>query len=103
MLDHLEELPLSSQPKLLRLLAERRYAPLGGADRQADVRFVGIGVEDLEDRVRDGAFRADLYYRLEVVTFTLPALARRADRSARDLRPFSQRPRPSAGGEIIFG
>lgn len=76
-LDHLEELPLSSQPKLLRLLAERRYTPLGGADRPADVRFVGVGVEDLEDRVRSGDFRADLYYRLEVVTFTLPALVRR--------------------------
>jgi two-component system response regulator AtoC len=76
-LDHVEELPLASQPKLLRLLAERRYTPLGGEDRSADVRFLGIGVGDLEDRVREGGFRADLYYRLEVVTFTLPALARR--------------------------
>ena len=76
-LDHVEELPLASQPKLLRLLAERRFQPLGGKDRKADIRFVAIGAADLERRVEQGSFRADLYYRLEVLTFSLPALARR--------------------------
>lgn len=76
-LDHVEELPLASQPKLLRLLAERRYVPLGGEETAADVRFVAIGPEDLTGRIASGAFRSDLYYRLEVVAFRLPPLRER--------------------------
>ncbi|HEY3567325.1 MAG TPA: sigma 54-interacting transcriptional regulator [Thermoanaerobaculia bacterium] len=79
-LDHVEELPLPSQPKLLRLVAERRYAPLGGAERAADVRFVAIGSEDLPRRVARETFRPDLFYRLEVLAFRVPPLReRRAD------------------------
>jgi DNA-binding NtrC family response regulator len=79
-LDHVEELPLPSQPKLLRLVAERRYAPLGGAETAADVRFVAIGSEDLPRRVAREAFRPDLFYRLEVLAFRVPPLReRRAD------------------------
>lgn len=76
-LDHIEELPITSQPKLLRLLAEQRYAPLGGRERAADVRFVAIGSEDLPERVARGAFREDLFYRLEVLSFHLLPLRRR--------------------------
>ena len=76
-LDHVEELPLAVQPKLLRLLAEKRFAPLGGGERRADVRFLAIASEDLQQRVRRGAFRQDLYYRLEVLAFRLPPLRRR--------------------------
>lgn len=72
------ELPLASQPKLLRLLAENRYAPLGGAEVVADVRFVAIGAHDLPERVGRGVFRADLFYRLEVLTFVLPPLRQRS-------------------------
>jgi DNA-binding NtrC family response regulator len=79
-LDHVEELPLAAQPKLLRLLAERRYAPLGGREQEADVRFVAIAAEDLPARAARGLFRADLFYRLEVLAFRLPPLReRRAD------------------------
>jgi two-component system response regulator HydG len=79
-LDHVEELPLAAQPKLLRLIAERRYAPLGGEERVAEVRFVALGALDLPERVARGAFRADLFYRLEVLAFRLPPLReRRAD------------------------
>jgi DNA-binding NtrC family response regulator len=78
-LDHVEELPLVSQPKLLRLLAESRYSPLGGPEVAADVRFVAIGAHDLPDRVGRGAFRADLFYRLEVLTFVLPPLRQRIE------------------------
>jgi len=79
-LDHVEELPLPSQPKLLRLVAERRYAPLSGAETAADVRFVAIGSEDLPRRVARETFRPDLFYRLEVLAFRLPSLReRRAD------------------------
>jgi DNA-binding NtrC family response regulator len=79
-LDQIEELPLAIQGKLLRLLAERRYSPLGGAEVEADVRFLAIGAEDLPLRVARGAFRQDLFYRLEVLAFRPPPLReRRAD------------------------
>lgn len=76
-LDHVEELPLATQPKLLRLIAERRYAPLGGAERPADLRFLAIGSEDLPVRVARETFRPDLFYRLEVLAFLLPPLRER--------------------------
>jgi len=79
LLDHVEELPLTAQPKLLRLLAEQRYAPLGGRERRADVRFLAIAGDDLNERLRRGAFRSDLYYRLEVLTFRLPPLRDRLE------------------------
>jgi DNA-binding NtrC family response regulator len=79
LLDHVEELPVAAQPKLLRLLAERRFAPLGGAEMDADVRFVAIGAEDLPARVERATFRADLFYRLAVVAFEIPPLRRRRD------------------------
>ncbi|MFQ5351016.1 MAG: sigma-54 factor interaction domain-containing protein, partial [Thermoanaerobaculia bacterium] len=68
LLDHIEEMPLAAQAKLLRLLAEGRYAPVGGDDLAADVRFMAIAAADLERRVAGGAFREDLFYRLEVLT-----------------------------------
>ncbi len=78
-LDHVEEMPLAAQPKLLRLLAERRYAPLGDRERSADVRFIAIAAGDLSERIAHGAFRQDLYYRLEVLAFRLPPLRQRLD------------------------
>ncbi len=78
-LDHVEEMPLVAQAKLLRLVAEARYAPVGGDEMQADVRFMAIAAADLERRVESGAFREDLFYRLEVLTVHLPPLRRRRD------------------------
>lgn len=77
LLDHVEEIPISAQPKLLRLLAENRFTPLGGIEQVADVRFLGIGSEDLPARAAAGTFRTDLFYRLEVVTLRLPPLRER--------------------------
>jgi DNA-binding NtrC family response regulator len=79
LLDHVEELPVAAQPKLLRLVAERRFAPLGGRELEADVRFLAVGPDDLLDRVDRRAFRSDLYYRLGVLTFRLPSLRERRD------------------------
>ena len=76
-LDHVEEMPLAAQAKLLRLVAEGRYAPVGGDELAADVRFMAIAAADLEQRVESGAFREDLFYRLEVLTVRLPPLRRR--------------------------
>ena len=77
LLDHVEELPYLVQPKLLRLLAENQYAPLGDRERSADVRFIAVGESRLLARVEHGSFRQDLYYRLEVLAFELPPLRRR--------------------------
>ena len=83
LLDHVEDIPQDAQPKLLRVIAEKRFAPLGGEDMRADVRFLGIGSEDLPERAARGAFRQDLFYRLEVVTLRLsPLRERREDLAA---------------------
>ena len=78
LLDHVEELPLEVQPKLLRLLAEGVYAPLGGSDLEAENRVIAIAPEGLRERVACSPFREDLYYRLDVLSFTLPPLRRRS-------------------------
>lgn len=78
-LDHVEELPLAAQPKLLRLIAEKRFAPLGGPEQTADVRFLAIAADDLELRVERGAFRSDLFFRLAVLTFRLLPLRQRRE------------------------
>ncbi len=84
LLDHVEEIPLAVQAKLLQLLSDGRYVPLGGGERVADVRFLAIGSHELSQRVRNGSFREDLYYRLEVVTLVIPPLRERRD----DLEPL---------------
>lgn len=80
LLDRVEGLPIAVQGKLLRLFAESRYAPLGGTETAADVRFLATGPPDLAERAERGTFRVDLFFRLDVLSFRLPPLsARRAD------------------------
>jgi Nif-specific regulatory protein len=77
-LDEVGELPLSVQGKLLRLLQDRSYLRVGGAQAvPADVRFVCATHRDLEAEVLAGRFRADLYYRMKVVQIALPPLRAR--------------------------
>ncbi|MEM7483078.1 MAG: sigma 54-interacting transcriptional regulator [Acidobacteriota bacterium] len=78
-LDRVESLPQSVQPKLLRVVAEGVFSRLGGEEQAADVRFVAIGGSDLPRRVEGGAFRSDLYYRLAVVSYEVPPLRDRRD------------------------
>ncbi len=77
--DHVEELPLTTQAKLLRLIAEKKYSPLGGAEVSADLRFLAVSTPDLAWRAERGAFRADLFFRLEVLAFRLPPLRERLE------------------------
>jgi PAS domain S-box-containing protein len=79
-LDEVGELPMSLQVKFLRFLQEKTYEPLGAnAPVHADVRIIAATNKDLMAEVRSGRFRDDLYYRLNVVTLRLPALADRKE------------------------
>jgi two-component system C4-dicarboxylate transport response regulator DctD len=79
-LDELETMPLPMQIKLLRVLQERRIERLGSNQGLAvDVRVVAATKDDLQQRAREGSFRLDLYYRLNVVTIELPPLRERRE------------------------
>lgn len=80
LLDEIGDLPLSLQPKLLRFVHEKEYERLGDyTTRHADVRIIAATNIDLEKSVRDGRFREDLYYRLNVIQIEIPPLRERPD------------------------
>ncbi len=95
-LDEIGDVPLPMQVKLLRLLQERQYEPLGdNQPRDADVRFVTATHRDLEGMVKRGEFREDLFYRLNVVPLWVPPLRTRrgdiAKLAERFVASFSER------------
>jgi two-component system NtrC family response regulator len=84
-LDEIGDLPAHLQVKLLRVLQERQFERVGGSRPVAvDVRIIAATHQDLEARIRDGRFRDDLYYRINVVTIVLPPLRERRE----DLPPL---------------
>lgn len=77
-LDEIGDMPLHIQPKLLRFIQEKQYERVGeNTTRQVDVRLIAATNIDLEEAVRDGRFREDLYYRLNVVEIEIPPLRER--------------------------
>jgi transcriptional regulator with PAS, ATPase and Fis domain len=79
-LDEIGDLPMSLQGKLLRVLQDGTFYRVGGTKpMKSDVRILAATNQNLEAKIRDGAFREDLYYRLNVITISLPALCERPE------------------------
>ncbi|MBL0318913.1 MAG: sigma-54-dependent Fis family transcriptional regulator [Alphaproteobacteria bacterium] len=87
LLDEVTEMDIRLQPKLLRAIQERKIDRVGGAASvDVDIRIIATSNRDLKEAIRDGAFREDLFYRLNVINLQLPPLRRRKE----DIVPLAQ-------------
>ena len=79
-MDEIGDMPLSLQAKLLRVLQEREFYPVGSEKPvQVDVRIITATNKDLQGEVKEGNFREDLFYRLHVIPIHLPTLRERKE------------------------
>ncbi|MEN6476305.1 MAG: sigma-54 dependent transcriptional regulator, partial [Syntrophaceae bacterium] len=84
-LDEISEMSLNLQAKLLRVLQEKEFERVGGKDRiRVNARIIAATNKDLQGMIREGLFRDDLYYRLNIVTVNIPPLRERRE----DLKPL---------------
>jgi len=81
LLDEIGDMPLALQTRLLRVLEDRMVVPIGGEPQAVNVRIISATHRNLLERVEDGSFREDLYYRLNGLEIELPALRERSDKS----------------------
>jgi len=100
-LDEIGEMPLSLQVKLLRILQQHEYSPVGDTRTlKADVRIVAATNIDLEQAVIAGSFREDLYYRLNVIHLTVPALRDRIEDVPLLVHHFLGKARQKTGRDV---
>ncbi|WP_305043851.1 sigma-54-dependent transcriptional regulator [Geoalkalibacter sp.] len=105
-LDEIGDLSPALQAKLLRLLQEKEFLPVGATRaRHADVRFIAATNKDLEKEVARGAFREDLFYRLNVVTLNIPPLRERREDipllAEHFVRKYAARPEQRLSAETL--
>ncbi len=96
LLDEIAEMPIELQAKLLRVIEDRKFRPLGAEEEiTLDARIIAATNVDLEQRIEAGTFREDLYFRLNVVSIDVPALSQREDDIPHLIQAFAtDQPRP---------
>ncbi|MGB4548640.1 MAG: sigma-54 dependent transcriptional regulator [Syntrophales bacterium] len=100
-LDEIGELPVILQVKLLRAVQEKTFRRVGGSeDIRVDVRIISATNQDLFQRVKEGAFREDLYYRLNVIPIPMPPLRKRKEDIPILVRYFTEKYSRQFGKEI---
>lgn len=99
-LDEIGDMPLNVQTRLLRVLAEGQFYPVGSYEPvKVDVRIIAATHQQLERRVEDGLFREDLYHRLNVIRLQLPTLVQRREDIPQLARHFLELSARELGGE----
>jgi two-component system response regulator AtoC len=102
-LDEIGDLPMLTQTKILRVLEERTFERLGATSTvRVDVRIIAATNKDLEQEVKKGRFREDLYYRLNVIPLVLPPLRRRKEDIPLLIHAFSRRFNDQMGTSVSF-
>jgi DNA-binding NtrC family response regulator len=100
-LDEIGEMSLSVQVKFLRVLQEREFVPVGETrPRKCDVRIIAATNRNLEQMARQGSFREDLFYRLNLIPIQLPSLRQRREDIPRLAQHFVEKVRGRTPGEI---
>ena len=92
LLDEVADMPLQTQGKIVRVLQEQQFRRLGGQELvKTDIRVIATTNRDLEQAIKDGDFREDLYYRLNVVEIEMPPLSKRPEDIAELAETFLQK------------
>ncbi len=100
MLDEISNMSFGTQAKLLRVLQEKRFEPVGGTTSSSvDIRIIALTNENLEEAIQKGRFREDLYYRLNVINIDLPPLRSRREDIPLLVVHFAEKFSEKKGGE----